>query len=196
MVLEQATQVISQASRGTPRKVIAENLGMPIKEVDEIIEAARMAKVKGVKPKLSHDERRKRLKDMADGVKAGLAAAGSDVGKRRVVEDVAKRWGVSVGTVIGACKLHKVATGRQQKPAGGAKVMYKIAADLIRGRSMSEVAQANGLSRQRVEQLRDYMRTAGLFGAVLEADKSAVGGHVAGDVREAKRSEAKRRGRK
>jgi transposase len=102
-------------------------------------------------PTLTHPERAARRAAIADAMLGG----GDE-------NQVARRFGVSPATVVACCREFGVAReAKLRGPKASARSMEIVAALLLGGRK-SDVARRFGVSRQRVQQVNDQARSAGI----------------------------------
>lgn len=115
----------------------------------------------------TREEQYERRRAMAAEVKAGATA-----------EEVAEKYGVTAATVRIACNQFKVPlqpTGARGRPAGsGRSYHFEIVAALLAGRSMPDIAEEFGITRQAVHEIKQRAEAAGVFAGVKQANKAEV----------------------
>lgn len=112
-------------------------------------------------PRMDGEARANRRREIAKAVDAGES-----------VEDVAKRFSVSIATVSNSVRLY--GTKRQEHKPPTRPEAYKVVAMLIDGQRDSEIAAATGISREMVRIMRNDAEEAGIFTSLRSNIKAAV----------------------
>lgn len=116
-------------------------------KVDEVL--AEIRKMSG--PGMTHEERAKRRRSIADDVAAGATT-----------DEVATKYGVAIATVENACAEFGITLVSEPIERPIAESTYDIIAAILKGKSDSAIAGETGLSRQRINVIRLKCREAGM----------------------------------
>jgi transposase len=99
---------------------------------------------------LTHKERKKRRRDIARDVKSGVS-----------IEDVSRKYDVATATIYESCREHGTQPPKKVRRDMGPNT-YLIIAALLRGQRQVAIATEHNVSPQRVNQVADRCREAGI----------------------------------